>query len=109
MINVRGTVVPVLDFRARFGLPPRPLSSSDRFIVADAGRQTVALRADAVVDLLELDEAAISPPERLAPRLGLVAGVARLPDGLLLLHDLRAFLSQAESEHLDAALEAPSS
>jgi len=38
--------------------------------------------------------------------LGLVAGVARLPDGLVVIHDLAAFLSPAESAELAAALEA---
>jgi hypothetical protein len=36
-----------------------------------------------------------------------VAGVARLPDGLVVICDLTAFLSSAESIQLAAALEAP--
>jgi len=31
--------------------------------------------------------------------------VARLPEGLVLLHDLDAFLSHAESEEMDAAVD----
>ena len=36
-----------------------------------------------------------------------MAGVARLDDGLVLIHDLTTFLSAAEAASLDEALRAP--
>lgn len=36
--------------------------------------------------------------------MGYVAGAAKLTDGLVLVHDLRSFLSEAEALQLDTAL-----
>src|SRR5258706_409789 len=55
VINARGRIVPVLDIRARFGLPAKALEPSDHMILADAGDRVVALRADRAIDLVQVD------------------------------------------------------
>jgi purine-binding chemotaxis protein CheW len=104
VINLRGRVVPVLDLRARFGLPGKQLETSDHLIVAAVGARLVAIRADQALDLLpvELDRAQLEDLK--ASGAEYLAGVARLPDGLALIHDLEAFLSAGESIALDDAL-----
>jgi purine-binding chemotaxis protein CheW len=109
VVNVRGCVLPVLDVRARFRLPPKALDPSDHFIVASAGPRGVILRVDRATHLALVDEASVQPTEALGPAAAYVAGVARLEDGLVLIHDLRSFLSAAESGSLDEALCAPAS
>ena len=37
VVNLRGAVVPVLDIRSRFRLPPKPMEPTDHFVVARAG------------------------------------------------------------------------
>ena len=101
VVNVRGEIVAVLDLRARFDLPPKPVEPADRFILARAGGRTVAVRADTVDDLASVDATA---PEAVVAGTRHLAGVGRLPDGLVLIADLGAFLSQAEAEALDEAL-----
>lgn len=101
IINLRGALVPVLDIRARFRLPAKPLAVTDHLIVATAGTRLVALRVDGTVDLLGINPALIEGPAALAANADLIAGVAKLPDGLVLIHDLRAFLSAAEADALD--------
>ena len=107
VVDVRGRVLPVLDVRARFRLPVKPLDPSDHFIVASAGARGVILRVDRATHLALVDEAAVQPPQTLGPGATYVAGAARLDDGLLLIHDLTTFLSAAEAESLDEALQAP--
>lgn len=104
VINLRGTFVPVLDIRARFRLPGKPLAVTDHFIVAEVGERTVAIRADAAVGLFAVDPDAVTDAALVAPNLEMIAGVAKLPDGLALIHDLRAFLSEAEAMALDDAI-----
>lgn len=104
VVNVRGQVLPVLDVRARFGLPARALDLSDHFIVASAGARGVILRVDRATHLAFVDEASVQPPESLGASSGYVAGVAKLEDGLVLIHDVATFLSAAESASLEAAL-----
>ena len=104
VVDVRGRVLPVLDVRARFRLPAKALDPSDHFIVASAGPRGVILRVDRATHLALLDEASVQPPQTLGPGAAYVAGVARLEDGLVLIHDLTTFLSSAEADSLDEAL-----
>jgi len=104
VVDVRGRVLPVLDVRARFRLPAKALDPSDHFIVASAGTRGVILRVDRATHLALLDEASVQPPQTLGPGAAYVAGVARLEDGLVLIHDLTTFLSSAEADSLDEAL-----
>jgi purine-binding chemotaxis protein CheW len=104
VVVVRGEPVPVLDLRARLGLPPRTRRESDYLIVAAAGGRTVALRVDDVEDVAELPDAAVRGAAGMLSAAPTVAGVARLDDGLLLVHDVDRFLSRSEAEVLDVAM-----
>ena len=104
IIDVRGTLVPVLDLRRRFALPPRPPHHADHLILARAGERPVALRCDRATGLLRLAPGQIEDVRRAVPGAGHLAGVTRLPDGLVLIHDLRTFLSLDEGAALDGAL-----
>jgi purine-binding chemotaxis protein CheW len=53
-----------------------------------------------------VDEAAIESGARVVPGVEYVAGIAKLPDGLIVIHDLERFLSLEEAGQLDAAGEA---
>jgi purine-binding chemotaxis protein CheW len=75
--------------------------------VASAGARGVILRVDRATHLTLVDEASIQPPQTLGPSANYVAGVARLEDGLMLIHDLETFLSAAEAASLDEALSGP--
>ncbi len=101
MINLRGRVVPVLDLRARFGLSPKTVELSDHLIIARARSRLVAIRVDGARALVTVAPGDVEDAESSGAA---VAGVAKLPDGLVLIHDLATFLSAAEAERLDAAV-----
>jgi purine-binding chemotaxis protein CheW len=106
VIDVRGATVPVYDLRTRFGLPPRPLHPDERLVIAWTGERLVAIRCD------RTDWIAHAVPQRLDPDLRLladdsaIAGTARLPDGIVLIHDLATFLDDAARVTLEEALSA---
>ncbi|MDP2310388.1 MAG: chemotaxis protein CheW [Pseudomonadota bacterium] len=104
ILNVRGQLVPVYDIRARFRLNPRPMRSTDHLVVLDAGR-TVAIVVEQVHALVAVPKADISAARDLPASSEGVEGVARLPDGMVVIFDLRSFLAEAEAAELDAALE----
>jgi purine-binding chemotaxis protein CheW len=106
VFNLRGTVVAVIDMRRRLSLPPKPLAPEDFFIVVELAPFRVALHVDRVLDLVSVSPTpveAIAPPPHTA---AYVAGVVPTSDGVLLIHDLPAFLSQAEASALASALDA---
>jgi purine-binding chemotaxis protein CheW len=104
IIDVRGAIVPVFDLRARFSLPAKPLEPSDQFILARTASRVAALHVDQVVDLVDVDEHTTSDSRRQLRGNRHIAGVATLLDGLVLIHDVETFLSQADAETLDSAL-----
>ncbi|MEO8580838.1 MAG: chemotaxis protein CheW [Gemmatimonadales bacterium] len=106
IIDVRGSIVPVFDMRVRLGASHRAVSPDDHFILVHATGRTAALHVDTVVELVEIDPAAIATASAQLPPTPLIAGVALLPSGLTLIHDVDSFLSTAESETLETALTA---
>ena len=104
VLNVRGVLVPVLDLRRRFGLAPAPLHPDDHLVLARAGSRNVALRVTRAESLEPVHPGELDAAPLDWPGVGLVAGVLKRADGTLVVHDLSAFLSQAESDSLDAAL-----
>lgn len=47
----RGEVLPVVDLRQRFGLPPAAATRKSRFIIVTARQRSIALIVDAVTDV----------------------------------------------------------
>lgn len=64
IINLRGSIVPVIDVRLKFNLPEREYDDRTCFIVIDIGEMQVALVADTVAEVVNLDnEMTASLPE----------------------------------------------
>src|SRR5690625_3025021 len=81
-VDVRGRVIPVLDLRARFGLPAADLSPDEHMILARAGGRMVAIRVDRATRLERVDAEQVEEPARITQPLRHIAGVATLTDGL---------------------------
>jgi purine-binding chemotaxis protein CheW len=109
IIDVRGTVVPVYDLRARFGLPIRPLHPDHRLITAWTGDRLIALHCERTDWLVSVPATAMERSGAVSLGDRRLAGVAKLPDGIILITDLPAFLDDAERAALDAALAAAAS
>jgi purine-binding chemotaxis protein CheW len=105
-IDLRGEIIPLFDFRARFGLPKRDVSANDQFVIARTSRRAVALVAEEVKGLAERDRADIVQAERVLPHLDQIEGAIELDQGLTLIHNLNRFLSLDEERELDKALSA---
>jgi purine-binding chemotaxis protein CheW len=102
VIDVRGELVPVLDLRLRFGHSARALDPDDRLIVAWTGDRLVSMRCERTEWIETVPGDAVSEPPY--GRDGRISGIAQLPDGVVLIQDLAAFLDEAESVALDSAL-----
>jgi purine-binding chemotaxis protein CheW len=106
VIDARGTLVPVYDLRLRFGLPPRPLHPDERMVLAWTGARLAAFRCDAAGTTAQVEVMQGDGVDAVVRGGRQVSGVARLPDGLVLIHDLAGFLDDAERLTLDDALAA---
>ena len=62
VINLRGTVLPVIDLATRLGLQTDEPNERSVVIVVDHGGRIVGLRVDAVSDILSVQTAGLQPP-----------------------------------------------
>lgn len=105
VIDLHGRVMPVVDLRRRFGLPPHDYGLGAHLLVVRTARRTLAIAVEEVIGVREIAPEAVIPPDAVLPGIGHVAGIAALPDGLLLIHDLDTLLSLGEERRLTRALE----
>ena len=108
IIDVRGEIVPVLDVRVRFGFPHKPVEPEDQFLIGQAGRRRIALQVDRALGLAPLSMLTLARASNLPASISRLAGVAATSEGLVLIHDLETFLTQAENDALEIALAAES-
>ncbi|MCP3057687.1 chemotaxis protein CheW [Myxococcus sp. K38C18041901] len=113
VINLRGSVVPVVDLAVKFGLPPRPITRWTCFVIVEVsldGRQSaMGLLADSVSEVLELGPEDIEQPPAFGTRVRLdfLLGLGRHEDTFILLLDLDRLLSVAELLSLETASAEP--
>ena len=106
VVNVQGRVIPVVNVRKRFRLPEREIALTDQLIIAHTARRPVALVADGMTGVIEYLEADLVGAESVLPGVEYLEGVAKLKDGLVLIHNLDRFLSLDEERSLDRAMKA---
>jgi purine-binding chemotaxis protein CheW len=91
--------------RRRFGLKPRPIHPDDHLVIARSARRRWGLTVQAACDVVECAEDELIAPQSVVPGLEHVHGIARTPQGLLLIHDLDRFLAVDEEAVLQEALQ----
>ena len=104
LINVHGTIVPVLNTRKRLGLPERPLALSDYFVIASAERHALALIVDSIQGVLSYSQNQLVSLDDVLPEKTPV-NVLRIVDGMLLVYNPDKSLEAAEWSTLGIALE----
>jgi len=89
IIQLRGRVVPVVDLRARFGLPPTERTLETRVVVGEQHDRTVALVVDSAREVVRMAPSQLKPPPRLVDdgAKGFVRAVAQLGDRTVMVLD----------------------
>lgn len=105
IINLQGQPIPVVDIRQRFRLPKREIALSDQIIISRTSRRTIGIVVDGVAGVIECREQEITDAGKLVPGIEYVEGVARLEDGMILIHNIERFLSIEEEESLSDAIQ----
>ena len=96
LVQVRGRVVPAVDLRKRFGLPPTDHVLEHRVIVVQLGSRIVGLVVDSAREVIHLDEAGFqAPPELIKQQAdGFVRGVVTVAGRLFLLVDVPRLIGE---------------
>lgn len=104
ILNLNGEIIPVVNIRKRFNLPEKAVNLRDQLIIARTAKRKVAILADVVTGVIEILPEQMVASEKILPGSAYVAGVIKLPDGMVLIHDLDTLLSLEEEKALDSAV-----
>ena len=108
VMNLRGRIIPVIDLRAKFGLPGVEATKETCIIVMDGGEgDSVAMGVvvDSVREVQDIGRESIEPPPEFgcAVPLDYIQGMGKVKDKVVILLNIAHVLSTAEREGLTAA------
>lgn len=102
VINLRGSVVPVIDMRLKFGLPAAEKTRDSCIIVVeinvDGEIVTVGAMADSVREVMDMTPDQIEPPPRIGTRLNtaFIKGMGNLGDKFVIILDINRIFTADE-------------
>lgn len=94
VINLRGKVIPVMDVRARFNLPPRDYDERTCVIVVNVNEQDIGLVVDHVNEVADIPEAQVEPPPNTSQgkTSRYIRGIGKMGDSVKVLLDAETLL-----------------
>jgi purine-binding chemotaxis protein CheW len=104
VINLRGSVVPVVDMRIKFGLPEVEATVDTCIIVMEVNMEgdatVIGALADSVKEVFELDPNSIEPAPRIGTRLEteFISGMGKYNDDFIIILDINQVFSADELE-----------
>jgi purine-binding chemotaxis protein CheW len=105
VMNLRGTVLPVIDLRMKFHLPVIEYNKFTVIVIAMVGNKTVGLLVDAVSDVLQVAEGAMRPPPDFGASVDtqFINGVFQTREHLAVALNLDKLLSESDLAPLPVA------
>jgi purine-binding chemotaxis protein CheW len=109
VINLRGSVVPVVDMRLKFGMPPTATTVNTCIIIVEIVHDdevtVMGALADSVREVMELEPGQIEPPPKIGTRLrsDFLRGMGKHDDRFIMILEIDRIFS---SEELSAMQEA---
>lgn len=103
IINLRGSVVTVIDTRTRFGLPQGEITDNTRIVILETSTHTIGVLVDSVAEVVYLNQSEIES----TPHVGndenskYIQGVCNKNGTLLILIDLDKLLTEDEWSQID--------
>ena len=98
VINLRGTVLPIIDFAARLGFPPAEPTNRHAILVVQIGDQTIGLLVEGVSEILTISQSLIQPTPDVASQMAkdFVSGIVATDGRMISLIALDAILPPTE-------------
>jgi purine-binding chemotaxis protein CheW len=109
VINLRGSVVPVVDLSARFGHTQSEVGKRTCIVIVevrqDDGRHDLGIMVDAVSEVLEIPGSDIEPPPSFGAKIraDFIAGMGKVAGKFVILLDIQRVLSVDEMAALGTA------
>ena len=104
VLNLRGTIVPIVELRTKFGMPTIDYTMFTVIVVVVVKEKIMGLVVDAVSDVLNIDKKDIQPSPQFGARVDVsfLNGIGKSGDKLVALLNMDRLLSDGDMQ--DAAL-----
>ena len=111
VMNLRGNLIPVLDFRKRLRALGTTAAAEHRIIIAKVDGRTAGLIVDGASEVIRVNEEMIEPAPDLVWEIGAayIEGVVKVNDRFITVIDLKKALSEEIVAQLDEVVAALSS
>jgi len=98
LINLRGTVIPLVNLRKRFGLAGLPFDDETRTIVVSVHDKTIGFIVDEVTQVVRItsDHVQAMPVAMASVAEKFISGLARLEDRLIIILDIERLFARGE-------------
>ncbi|SHJ35621.1 CheW protein [Malonomonas rubra DSM 5091] len=96
VINLRGSIIPVMDVRLRFGMPERGYDERTCLIVVKGDDSMTGLVVDRVNEVVEIPTSQIEPAPLKGGRQNYIHGLGKLGDSVKILLNLKNLLDEDE-------------
>ena len=102
VVNLRGSAIPVIDLRLKFGLGETGRTLNTRIIlievVADGELTVLGSMADSVKEVYEIETAKIDPPPRMGTKINtaFIRGIGKKDDKFIIVLDIGKVFSDEE-------------
>lgn len=84
VFNLRGSVIPLIDLRARFGLTPQKQGEETRFVVMKSGDDVAGFVIDRLTEAIRMPKRDIGPaPETVSEAETMIDGVGKQSDRIV--------------------------
>ncbi|QID18275.1 chemotaxis protein CheW [Nitrogeniibacter mangrovi] len=107
VINLRGTIVPILDLRIKFSLGDVTYNEFTVVIILSVGERVVGVVVDSVSDVITLDAEQIKPAPQFSSAMdsGHIRGIGTMDERMLILIDIERLLLSPELGLTDRAVQ----
>ena len=107
VVNLRGSIVPIVDLRLRFNLPNAEFNEFTVVIILSFSKRIIGIVVDGVSDVLALSNAQINPVPELVSNIDTkyLQGLGTVDDRMLILVDIEQLMSSQEMALVDAVSE----
>lgn len=107
VINLRGTVVPVIDMRLKLNLDERQYDVSTVIIVVEVKERMIGIIVDSVSDVVSLPVNSIQDTPHFTSKIetDFVKGIGQLDENLVIILDVGRILTNAEIKSINTSVD----
>ncbi|MFP4528673.1 MAG: chemotaxis protein CheW [Candidatus Kapaibacterium sp.] len=108
IINLRGSVIPIIDLRRRLGMAARNHDKDTRFIVVEIHNKVLGFIVDSVNEVLRISRDITEPPPPMVAGVDseYITAVGKLEDRLLILLNIDKVLTKEQAKNIGEFAEA---